>query len=217
MGLLIELAEKGRLELADISVGSITTDYLARVKILDIKDPDELSNFLRLGSRLAFIKSATLLPPSAELEPERELSLLNEELAEYRRFQQAARTLAARLDSSSSWSRDHKPGLPPEDLDLPPLNLNLLQKAFTAALSRIPAEIVVHAQLPELSQAAVQTQLAGRLSRGPFALDEALKDAPDRFHVIVLFLALLELIKTGVAIVAQSSQFAPIMIEPARG
>lgn len=217
LGLLIELAEKGRLELADISVGTITADYLLKVKNLGVKEPDELSDFLRLGSRLAYIKSAMLLPQSTTLEPQRELALLNDEMAEYRRFQQAARTLAARLGSESSWSRDHKPLLSPEDLALPPLNVDLLQKAFTAALRKIPAAIAVHAELPELSQAKVQENLTGRLGHGPFALDEVLVDAPDRFHVIVIFLALLELIRAGAAGVVQAGQYAPIMIVPARG
>ena len=213
LGLLLELAEKGKVELTAISVSKITADYLARVSAMANLEPEELSDFLRLGSRLLYIKSLALLPREAGRQGE-ELERLTLELAEYRRYQQAARKLSGML-KSSTWPREAVSKLSSEDLPLPPLKLDVLQEAFTCALKR--AEPLTGSSPLEQgeSQASIIKSLKKRLKAGPFELQTVLDAATDRFAIIITFLALLELLKSGAATVAQDGQFSPIMIEAA--
>lgn len=212
LGLLLELAEKGQVELTSISVSVITADYLARVNAMTSLEPEELSDFLRLGSRLLYIKSLALLPREAA-EQSVQLERLSLELAEYRRYQQAARKLSGML-GNSTWQRDNVTKLPAGELPLPSLRLNVLQEAFTRALKRAEP-IAEHHVINQLSQAAVMAQLKKRLEAGSFELQTALSIAADRFEIIVTFLALLELLKSGQATVNQHAQYGPITIEAA--
>jgi segregation and condensation protein A len=66
LGLLLELVEKGNMEVTAISVATITTQYLDRLGRLQDQSPEHLSEFLQLGARLLYIKSLALAkPPSS--------------------------------------------------------------------------------------------------------------------------------------------------------
>ena len=213
LGLLLELAEKGKVELTAISVSRITADYLARVNAMADLEPEELSDFLRLGSRLLYIKSLTLLPGADRSQGE-ELERLTVELAEYRRYQLAARSLSGML-GSPTWQRNAVTKLPIEDLPLPQLKLDVLMEAFSHALKRAApltgSSTIEHG----ISQESVMKSLKKRLKAGSFELHTILDTATDRFAIIIIFMALLELLKNGEASVIQTSQFSPIMIEAA--
>ncbi len=214
LGLLLDLAEKGKIELTAISVSSITADYLERVSVMSDLEPDELSDFLRLGSRLLYIKSLALLPREAADEQAEELQRLTLELAEYRRYQQAARTLSGRL-GAQTWNRSAVTKLPTEELPMPDLSLTILQEAFSRALKRAVPLAGGSTLDQELTQDEVMGRLKQRIETGGFALSEVLDAIIDRYEIILTFMALLELLKSGEAIVAQTGQFGPIMIEAA--
>lgn len=213
LGLLLELAEKGKVELTAISVSSITADYLVRVSAMTNLQPEELSDFLRLGSRLLYIKSLALLPHEGDHQGE-ELQRLTLELTEYRRYQQAARKLSGML-GNPTWQRHAAAKLPTEELPMPNLRLDVLQEAFARALSR--AEPLAGSGTIEqgISQESVLKSLKKRLQAGSFELHTVLDAAADRFAIILIFMALLELLKSGKATVVQEGQFGPIMIEAA--
>ncbi len=215
LGLLLELAEKGKVELSAVSVSVITADYLAHVNAMTNLQPEDLSDFLRLGSRLLYIKSLSLLPRESNHQAE-ELDRLTLELAEYRRYQQAARILSSML-GNPTWQRSAVSKLPTEELPLPRLKLEALQDAFTRALKR--AEPLAGSGIIEqgISQKSVMTDLKQRLKAGSFELHTVLDAATDRFAIILIFMALLELLKSGEATVVQDGQFSAIMIEAAHG
>lgn len=214
LGLLLDLAEKGKVELTAISVSSITADYLKRVSVMGDLEPEELSDFLRLGSRLLYIKSLALLPRGAAEEQAEELQRLTLELAEYRRYQQAARTLSGRL-GAQTWPRNAVTKLPTEELPLPDLSLTVLQEAFSRALKRAVPLSGDSTLDQEMTQDEVMEQLKHRLESGGFALSLVLDTIGNRYEIILTFMALLELLKSGEAIVTQAGQFGPITIEVA--
>ena len=213
LGLLLELVERGRLEVTAISVSHVTNGYLERVKALE-STPEELSDFLQLGCRLLYIKSLALLPRENDGEQLEELTRLNDELAEYQRYRQAARELGRRA-SNRSWHRDVVTKLPAQDLPLPNLSLESLGAVFQQAMRRVEPAKPVGVIRRQVSQAQMEQRIKTLLADGPVALHEELERATDRLEVIVLFTALLELIKNGVARVVQNGQFEPIMIETA--
>lgn len=213
LGLLLELIERGQIEVSRVSVSAITSRYLARLAEMESQTPEELSEFLELGARLLYIKSLSLLPNSAPSEQGGELEKLNLELAEYRQMQTAAHALAARLPART-WPRSTIERLAPNELPYPDVALPELRDAFARALSRVeparPSAIIKH----HLSQEAVSAKLRRRLGTGGFDLQELIDACHDRLEIIVTFLSLLELLRQGAARVAQVSQFARITVEP---
>jgi len=123
LGVLLELIERRQLEVSQVSVGTITSEYLEKVRGLEAVSAEDLSEFLQLGARLLYIKSLSLLPQTDSDEQARELEQLSLELAEYRRFQSAAKLLAAR-SSSRTWQRPSAPRLMLHELPLPTLGLD---------------------------------------------------------------------------------------------
>ncbi|MDF2461453.1 MAG: chromosome segregation and condensation protein ScpA [Candidatus Saccharibacteria bacterium] len=212
LGILLDLVEKGRLEVTDISVAEITAGYLDRIKQLDDRSPEELADFVQLGARLLYIKSLALLPRSSDTEQVEELRQLNIELAEYRQMQTAARELARRT-SARSFQRTATERLSTSELPLPSLDLTELSAAFTRALKRMepaPARAVIKSHT---SIETVITRIKRRLDDGSFGLQELLDSCRDRFEVVVTFLALLELVRDDSVRVVQAGQFDPIMVE----
>jgi len=213
LGILLDLVERGRVEVTAISVAQITENYLSRVKQLGSTSPESLSEFLQLGARLLYIKSLALLPQPASEEQTEELRQLNLELEEYKRLQAAARQLARR-ESLRSWHRTATDTLPLHELPLPELDLPQLAEAFTRALKRLEPERPVSVIQRHVSLEAVSRRLRDRLGQGAFELQVLLDDCHNRLEAIVTFLALLELIREGTARVTQANQFASINVEP---
>ena len=61
-GLLLELVEKRKLFINDVSLAEVTEDYLKYINNLGTLHPSEASSFLVVASTLLLIKSKSLLP-----------------------------------------------------------------------------------------------------------------------------------------------------------
>jgi segregation and condensation protein A len=216
LGLLLELVERGKIEVSSISVSHITAKYLERLKALTNRTPEELGEFLSLGARLVYIKSLALLPQASPEEQGEELRLLNLELTEYRRMHAAARWLG-RATSGRTWLHPITESLAPHDIPFPNVEVSQLAEAFTRALKRTepaqrPGIIRRHVSLESVTK-----RLRHNLEKGRFMLQELLDACSDRLEIIVTFLALLELLRDGTAIVVQAGQFEPIIVEAQHG
>jgi segregation and condensation protein A len=213
LSLLLELVERNQLEIASISVADITTQYLERVRSLTSLEPTELSEFLRLGARLVYIKSANILPQGTSRTPDEELRRINLELDEYRAIRVAARALAER-SNQRSWERPVGERLPLEEWPWPRLELaqlttalNQLHESDQNTLKATPEPDLMRGRL-RLSD--VIHTLRGRLADG-FELPT--RNNIDRIELIITFLALLELIREGAARASQPQTFSPIQVE----
>jgi segregation and condensation protein A len=212
LALLLDLVERRQLEVTDISIAAITADYLGYINQLDHVEAEGLSEFLGLGARLVYIKSLALLPRESASEQADELRQLNLELAEYRRYQQAARELS-RLARGATWPRPVVSRLDASRRSLPDLGVEQLAAAFTAALRQAePIRPQGVLQQP-ISQAAITQRLQRQLAQGPLELQPLLDHARDRLEIVVTFLAVLELMKQGAMRVVQDGQFAPVIME----
>lgn len=61
-GLLLNLIEKQKLFINDVSLAQVTEDYLAYMNKLGAVHPNEISSFILVASTLILIKSKSLLP-----------------------------------------------------------------------------------------------------------------------------------------------------------
>lgn len=213
LGLLLELIDRGKLEVSDVSVGNITSGFLQKIREMPGISADDMSEFLQLGARLLYIKSLALLPEVDTGEQSRELGQLNLELAEYRRFQAAAKLLSEKL-GPRTFERPLASRLAPAELPMPQISLDQIAEAFTRALKFAPVAPPPTIIKPHLSMENV-TQNLKKLLPGGFELHTVIERCRDRLEIVVTFLAILELIRAGAAIVTQGSQFDAIHVEAA--
>ena len=120
LDLLLQLVERRRLPIAELSLVAVADQYLAQIRTMPHVEPDTLSEFLAIGARLLLLKSRSLLPaiePPASPEAEDEDGAdLVRRLEAYRAFKQVAEELG-RLDAlgPSSFSGGARPADLPMD------------------------------------------------------------------------------------------------------
>src|SRR3989344_3688633 len=86
-GLLLNLVEKRKLFINDVSLAQVTEDYLKYMNQLGGLSPAEISNFIMVASTLILIKSKSLLPNlNLTTEEESDIRNLEERLRLYELF-----------------------------------------------------------------------------------------------------------------------------------
>src|SRR5215212_8250000 len=68
LDLLLQLIEKQELDITEISLVTVTDQYLQTIDQMQQVEPDALADFLVVASRLLYIKSRSLLPQPRPLE-----------------------------------------------------------------------------------------------------------------------------------------------------
>ena len=139
LDLLLHLVEKAEVDIKDIFVSEITSEFLEYLKEIDELDMEQASSFLTVAATLVYMKSRSLFPPAPKEEEEEEDpgELLIRQLREYKTFKEASETMrelaheAARMHSKL-----------PEEFPVPPAEIILkdttTQKLFEAMLSALP-------------------------------------------------------------------------------
>jgi len=100
--LLLNLISKHKLDIYDIPISEITTEYLRYIERMRELDLEVASEFLLVAATLLEIKSAALLPKETRAEPVDEITadeqreLLTARLIEYKKFKNAALSLDSR-------------------------------------------------------------------------------------------------------------------------
>lgn len=215
LGLLLELVERNKLEVTEISVAKITSEYLLRIQQLNEQSPENISEFLQLGARLLYIKSLALLPLATPDEQVEELHQLNVELSEYRRYKAAATELEALVKNRTQHrSVAIRPDL--SELPFPSVNLRQMADVFARAIKRAEPAAETRLVKRTVNMETMTRRLTSLLPSG-FELGKLLDECANRMEIIVMFLALLELIRGGAAKVVQANQYAPILVEAASG
>jgi segregation and condensation protein A len=212
LDLLLRLIEERRLDVTTIALAEVTDQYLAQLRQLETPDPNELADFLVIAARLVLLKSRFLLPTPHETTPDDEAIDLAAQLRAFQRFKQASEALRARLESGArSYAREVPPPiLPPRPLpagggrpsDL--LQAYLRWRAGQAPPSRPLAGPRVRL-LDKLRQARDALVRWGRVRFSALA-----RWSTSRLEVVVLFLAVLELQRRGLAEAEQPLPFGEI-------
>jgi segregation and condensation protein A len=220
LDLLLNLVERRRLPIAELSLVAVADQYLAQVRAMSRVEPDVLSEFLAIGARLLLLKSRSLLPaiePShtAENDEEEDGADLVRRLAAYRAFRHVAEELG-RLDAlgPSSFSGGARPTDPaPEAAALQAIAPALLASLYEAIARR-------RAQTPTLTDSIPpRASVADRIGRlrallaaeGQVSWQDVCGSTVD--EIVATLLAVLELVRRGELIIVQSALFGPIHLE----
>lgn len=231
LDLLLHLINKLEIDIYDINVAEITEQYLEYIHAMTELQLDIASEFLVMAATLLAIKSKMLLPKYEDdifddelmLEPEEDTrDELIERLVEYRKFKEAAGDLKA---------LEQERGLiftkPPSDLsgfaaemeddsrrDLD-VSLYDMLAAFQKLLKRKKLQAplstkITRQEIPiELRMEEILVVLKNKKGKTPF---EELFPIHDKNHIVVTFLALLELMKRQEVFVEQDQNFANIFV-----
>ncbi len=228
---LLGMIANNKLELTEVSLSSITEEFLTYVRGLDFtKNMDEASAFLDIASILVEAKSVAILPGSEDsqhdeqsLEALRERDLLFARLLQYRAYKQAAGDFRARIAANSG--RFPHPAAMDEGIAamLPELvwTLTPLELAQLAAqvIANAPASEVsihqLHVPLVDLraQSLVVRDRLIAALEfKGDqsMSFSELTRDCTSRIEVVARFMAVLVFFKQGVLQYQQDGPFAEL-------
>ena len=228
---LLGMIANNKLELTEVSLSSITEEFLTYVRGLDFtKNMDEASAFLDIASILVEAKSVAILPGGEDnqhdeqsLEALRERDLLFARLLQYRAYKQAAGDFRARIAANSG--RFPHPAAMDEGVAamLPELvwTLTPLELAQLAAqvIANAPASEVsihqLHVPLVDLraQSLVVRDRLIAALeSKGDqsMSFSELTRDCTSRIEVVARFMAVLVFFKQGVLQYQRDGPFAEL-------
>ena len=218
LDLLLQLIEDEKLEITQISLASVTEQYLTVLHQSASRQisAHELADFLVVAARLLLIKSRALLPFLAWEEEEGEA--LSTQLKIYKEYLEASKVVQAMIAKKRfAYSREKLLTVEPIGFQPPPnLKPERLAEVFRAVISGLVAELAMPTDVVRKTisiQEKIQ-QIRERIyQQATSKFSDILREAKDRTEVIVSFLALLELIKQRTVSVKQDSIFEDILIE----
>ena len=230
LDLLLHLIEKSKVDIYDIPIVEITDQYLETIRQMEEADMKVMSEFLVMAATLLDIKARMLLPREKDEEGEEEdpRSELVEKLLEYKAYKYMAQELAD-LETDAQRAFYREPSLPPEvegyrqpvDYEelLRGVTLSRLNEVFQACLKRQEdRKDPVRSHFGRIEKDEVSIELkAGYVasyirSHRKLNFRELLENRRSRMDVIVTFLVVLELMKTGAVSVSQDGIEEDIII-----
>lgn len=221
LDLLLHLIDKAEINIEDIFVSEITSQYLAYMDDLSDLDMDRASSFLTVAAQLLLIKSRSLLPrpPVEEEDEEDPKEALLRQLREYKAFRAAGAELNDRFEEAKkSFTRlPEDVVLPPQKFELDNATIDNLYSAFLDILNRDneKEEKVDRTQNVRPDTFTVRDRvvhLRTRLKEGRVRFADLFTDASSRMEKVVTFMALLEMLARGEIHITQGATFAPIYI-----
>jgi segregation and condensation protein A len=218
MDLLLQLTEQEKLDITRVSLAKIADQFLEYIANSQNITLEQLADFLSVASKLILIKSKALLPMlQLTEEEEEEIKDLEYQLAEYKKFKEAAKKMIAAFDCQNiSFSRESFWGQ--GVVFCPPKNIAAddLAKIFSKILGEIPVlekleeEIVREVMTLEDKIVHLQNTLREKVQT---SFSELVANAKDKVEVVVSFLAMLELVKQRMIHVEQGELFSEIHLK----
>jgi segregation and condensation protein A len=223
LDLLLQLIERAELDITRVAIAQVTDQYLGYLNDLQIRSPDEVSAFLVIAARLIQIKSEALLPrPPVRAEGEEDpAEALAQQLRVYKQYKDISRWLGEREAAGlRTYLRLAPPPKVEAKIDLSGLGLEELVAAAESAFSRIdkPQEIgrvVVAPRVTIREKIILIVDSIRELGRSTFF--SLIGKKKSRVDVIVMFLAVLELVKRRRVAASQDGLFHEIHLTPADG
>lgn len=214
LDLLLELIEAEKLDITEISLARIAEQFIAALRQVEQRNPEELADFLVVAAKLILIKSRVLLP-YVQLDGEEDGRDLARQLKMYRVYFDAAKVLRKKLRQHRVlYPRQH---VPPVPVFMPPVGLKLeaLPAVFVSVLQRLepvirlPREIIVRTLNLQEKIRSIRDRV---LAETTINFSRLVNESRSKVDVIVTFLALLELVKQRVIGVTQGGVFEDIAI-----
>lgn len=222
LDLLLDLIRKQQVDIRDIPIATITSQYLEYMEQARQLDMDLGAEFVYMAATLIHIKSRMLLPRDPELagedaneDPRKELV---DRLLEHERFKNAAEMLhQKRIIEENVWSNPQMKDFASEDEE-PGLAITLfdLVKAFGELLERVKDRPTYEVGEEGVTVADMIAHLRSVFEKAaedePVFILRILERQRTRRAIISLFLAVLEMVKMQAVVVTQKELFGEIAL-----
>ncbi len=221
LDLLLHLIQKNQVSITDIPIALITRQYLEAIEEMESLNLDIAGEYLIMAAYLVHIKSQMLLPVYEPEDGEDQegvdaRSELVAHLLEYKRYKE----IATALDSIPILDRDVFTR--PLDEDQPvdtratqPLNVNIheLLDALRSVLGRNQPAAGIQLEPDEVVVEDRIRHVLSRLKPGKWLTLVSLLDDDFRsLNIVVTLIALLEVVKRGMARIYQDKPFGTILV-----
>src|ERR1700756_419621 len=222
---LLDLIKKQEMNIHDIQISRITSQYLDYLHKLEELNVDVSSEFIYMAASLIYIKSKMLLPPdplaSAEdpsADPREELV---QRLLEHEKFKNAAQLLYQRQQIEENvWSKPDKSLYNDEGTEGElVVSLVDLVKVFQQVLERRKEVARIELQHELFTVAQMIAQLRSQILASEDSsvnLIQFFEACLSRHAMIVAFLAVLEMVKLQAVAIVQEKQFGEILLRKSK-
>ena len=234
LDLLLHLIEKNKVNIYDIPIVEITDQYMEYIHQMEREDLNIMSEFMVMAATLISIKCRMLLPKEVNEDGEEEdpRDELVRQLLEYKMYKYMSYELRDRLLVSARAL--YKPSTIPkevaeyeEPVDLEvlvgDLTLSKLHTIFQSLMRRQTEKIdPIRSKFGKIEQEEVSLDEKMDAIRAyadenhTFRFSALLQGQKGKFQMVVTFLAILELMKTGELLVRQEHLFGDMLITSQR-
>ena len=233
LDLLLHLLDKNKVNIYDIPIVEITSQYMEYIAEMKRQDLNVMSEFLVMAATLIDIKSKMLLPREQQEDGEEEdpRAELVQQLLEYKMYKCMAFELKDRqIDAERVMYKE--PTIPdevlayqdPVDLDAmvaeADMNLTKLNAIFQSIMKKQADKIdpvrskfgKIEKEEVSLEQKMTSLETYAKAHRR-FSFRNLLESQHSKVEVVVTFLAILELMKIGKIYISQEHIFDDIVID----
>ena len=224
--LLVYLIERARMNIFDIQVSEITTQYLAYIEEMKAQDVNVAQEFMVLAAELIELKSRMLLPieaeAGAEVDAEDPRAGLVQKILEYKQFKEIARFLDEEAEVAS-----HIHSKPQEDINSYRGEEDILLKGsmeefvenFKLFISKKKRMEEVRQRYERIERQRISVEQRIEQIREFFRtkvkvlFSELIASDKSRMNKVVTFTGLLELLKQGTMKAKQEERYGDITLE----
>jgi len=205
LDLLLALITKNKIDIFDIPIAEIADQYMAHINSMRALNMEVTSDFIRMAAELMLIKSKMLLPVKAEEEdPRRELV---DSLLEYRRAKELAAFLKLQGETyydrftkqpdegDGIYTREHAVALLAEAFERIKLRKQQKPQGQVELFEKLESEryYTVSEKIVFIIRYMFRKEREGE----QVEFTQLFESAHSRNEIIAIFLALLELVKSG--------------------
>ena len=220
LDLLLHLITRQRVDIYEVSIATITDEYLKAIDRMESFDLETATGFLVVAATLLELKSARLLPSTRWGEEDDKLleerDLLLARLVENATYRDAGSWMATELAAGAGFFgrevtiEPHLAAAAPDLLENTTVE-DLIRAAERALAPKPVVEMdMSHVQPIRASVRDALVEVSARLRQGPADFKELCGGLITRIDIVVRFLALLELFKAGAVDLSQGERFSEI-------
>jgi segregation and condensation protein A len=221
LDLLLDLIKKQEMNIHDIQISKITSQYLEYLHKLEELNVDVSADFVYMAATLIYIKSKMLLPPDPLGSPEEQAAdpraELVQRLVEHEKYKNAAQLLYQKQQIEENvWSKPDKSLYNDEGTEGElVVSLVDLVKVFQQVLERRKEVSRIELQHEQFTVAQMMAQLRAQIlasDDNTVNLIRFFEACVSRHAMIVAFLAVLEMVKMQAVALVQEKQFGEILV-----
>lgn len=218
LDLLLDIIKKNKLDIEDVKLADITSQYLKYMEGIEKLDMEKASDFILMASTLIDIKSRSLMPRLEEEQPDEEDSeeILRQRLKEYKLFKETAENLK-QFENVNHFYREPDESVGNAKIVLKDMVMDNLLNAFVNLMTKVDKKII---QDEPKKIAKDRFTVADKIvsiknilqDKKQVTFVDLFEDGQTKSELINIFLAILELLKRQFAKVKQDGLFNHISI-----